>query len=112
MQLEILPEHISLYRRLNYLVKIIYKFLADFINKVCQRIGQTLKFSDQKKYVFGVICKITFSLLLKCYIFLNLLEPSKFTPTIWSCSFSKQWLLAGEFSEFEYSRETRRFWRV
>jgi hypothetical protein len=24
----------------------------------------------------------------------------------------KQWLLAGEFSEFEYSRETRRFWRV
>ncbi len=26
--------------------------------------------------------------------------------------FCKQWLLAGEFSEFEYSRETRRFWRV
>ncbi len=24
----------------------------------------------------------------------------------------KQWLLAGEFSEFEYSRKTRRFWRV
>ena len=23
--------------------------------------------------------------------------------------FTKQWLLAGEFSEFEYSRETRRF---
>jgi hypothetical protein len=24
---------------------------------------------------------------------------------------TKQWLLAGEFSEFEYSRETRRFWK-
>ncbi len=29
-----------------------------------------------------------------------------------TCVFSKQWLLAGEFSEFEYSRETCRFWRV
>ncbi len=29
---------------------------------------------------------------------------------IWE--YFKQWLLAGEFSEFEYSRETRRFWRV
>jgi hypothetical protein len=28
------------------------------------------------------------------------------------CIYIKQWLLAGEFSEFEYSRETRRFWRV
>ena len=27
-------------------------------------------------------------------------------------NFSKQWLLAVEFSEFEYSRETSRFWRV
>ncbi len=25
------------------------------------------------------------------------------------CALLKQWLLAGEFSEFEYSRETRRF---
>ncbi len=28
------------------------------------------------------------------------------------CNWLKQWLLAGEFSEFKYSRETRRFWRV
>ncbi len=28
------------------------------------------------------------------------------------CIITKQWLLAGEFSEFEYSCETRRFWRV
>ena len=28
------------------------------------------------------------------------------------CVISKQWLLAGKFSEFEYSRETCRFWRV
>jgi hypothetical protein len=28
------------------------------------------------------------------------------------CNKTKQWLLAGEFSEFEYSRKTRRFWRV
>ncbi len=28
------------------------------------------------------------------------------------CVLFKQWLLAGEFSEFEYSHETRRFWRV
>jgi hypothetical protein len=26
-----------------------------------------------------------------------------------NCGKTKQWLLAGEFSEFEYSRETRRF---
>jgi hypothetical protein len=36
------------------------------------------------------------------------------TATMYFCTgiFIKQWQLAGEFSEFEYSRGTRRFWRV
>ncbi len=29
-----------------------------------------------------------------------------------TCLISKQWLLAGEFGEFEYSPKIRRFWRV
>jgi hypothetical protein len=40
-------------------------------------------------------------------------EEEKFLPRTNQISHkNKQWLLAGEFSEFEYSRETRRFWRV
>jgi hypothetical protein len=42
-------------------------------------------------------------------------KPPLWRPFFWIkawnkyCGKLKQWLLAGEFSEFEYSRETRRF---
>jgi hypothetical protein len=35
-----------------------------------------------------------------------------FQKTSKNCNKTKQWLLAGEFSEFEYSPEIRHFWRV
>ncbi len=72
----------------NYLVKIIIKYLADLINKYCQRIRQTLKFHYLNN-VFEVNFFINLLPLLKYHILFFILEPSIFSSIVCSCIFSQ-----------------------